>query len=333
MEYRPLGSSDINVSVFALGCSGIGGLNWLNGVSHGWPPIDENEVVEGVKAAIDAGVNHFDTADLYGNGESERRLGRAFRKLGLDIGDYVIASKTGYLKGSAEHPYHPFHIRHQCEQSLLNLGRDHLDLYYLHNAKFGDHDEWLEPAAETIQTLRKEGKIRLIGQSAYSHREFETTIPMVKPDVVQTRVNAMEPGMVRPGSSLPELMRENGITLTAFAPLAQGRLLGLFRPENPPQFGNGDVRGNNKGFTKEELEKLWRALGPVIDRFGDDPRTLGGLFFHAILDYDGVTAFLSGFQAARMVRENLDALAHFRPSKDDIVFVREQFAREYGPEA
>jgi len=325
MQYRPLGSSDIRVSVFTLGCSGIGGLNWLKGVSHGWPPIDEEEVVQGVKAAVDAGVNHFDTADLYGNGESERRLGRAFRKIGLRLDDYVIASKTGYLQGSAEHPYDPFHIRNQCEQSLRNLGRDYLDLYYLHNAQFGDDDRWLGPAAETLCDLQKAGKIRLRGQSAYSHADFEKTIPIVRPDVVQTKVNAMEPEMVEPGSGLPQLMEKNGITLTAFAPLAQGRLLGLFRPENPPQFGNGDVRSNNDGFSKEQLQQLWRSLNPIIERFGDDPKILAGLFFHAILNYDRVAAFLSGFQAAEMVQNNLAALEACQPTSEDLAFVREQF--------
>jgi len=325
MEYRPLGSTDISTSVFALGTSAIGGLNWIRGVSHGWAPVEDEEVLHGVKAALDAGVNHFDTADLYGNGTSERRLAEAFHRLGVDHHKLIIASKVGFLQGSAEHPYHPYHIRRQCEQSLLNLRRDYLDLYYLHNADFGPDDRWLQPAADTVQALRQEGKIRLIGQSAYSHESFVKSIPVLRPDVVQTGYNALSPGMLARDGALLRLLAQYGITATLFGPLAQGRLLGLFRPDQSPRFESGDVRGGSDGFSRENLEALWQQLGPVVDRFGDDPVILAGLFFQEILDHPRVSAFLSGFQSAQQVRDNLRALDAVQPDPEKIAFVRRKF--------
>jgi len=325
MEYRPLGSTEITISVFSLGTSAIGGLNWIRGVSHGWAPVEDHEVIEGVKAALDAGVNHFDTADLYGNGNSERRLAAAFQRLGVDHRELIISSKVGFLQGSAEHPYHPFHIRRQCEQSLLNLRRDYLDVYYLHNADFGPDDHWLHPAAETMQALRQEGKIRLIGQSAYSHESFVKSVPVLRPDVVQTGYNALSPDMLASDKALPRLLEEYGMTATLFGPLAQGRLLGIYRPDQPPRFESGDVRGGGDGFSKENLEALWQQLGPVVERFGDDPIALAGLFFREILDHPRVSAFLSGFQSAQQVRDNLRALASAAPDQRALAFLRQQF--------
>ena len=75
-------------------------------------------------------MNHFDNADVYGNGKAERMLARAFKKLGVKSTDYIIASKCGSFPGTAAHAYEPQHIRPQCEQSLINLDREYIDLYY-----------------------------------------------------------------------------------------------------------------------------------------------------------------------------------------------------------
>ncbi len=168
MKYRTLGTSEIKVSEISLGCWTMGGLNWVDGTPNGWANVNEDEVTTAIKRAVDAGVNHFDNADVYGNGRAERMLSRVLKKLGLKSEDFVIATKVGHFPGTAPHAFDPLHIRHQCEQSLQNLGRDYIDLYYLHHGDFGDHGEWLQGAAETLDALVTEGKIRLKGQSAYS---------------------------------------------------------------------------------------------------------------------------------------------------------------------
>jgi len=189
MKYRKLGKSNIEVSEISLGCWTMGGLNWVNGDPNGWANVDEREVAEAINYAIDHGVNHFDNADVYGNGKAERMLARI---LGSRTNNFIIATKIGWFPGTAANAYEPKHIRYQCEQSLINLKRDYIDIYYFHHGWFGDRNEYLDDAVEVMYKLKEEGKIRLIGQSAYSHEDFQKLIPKVKPDVVQTFANAVE---------------------------------------------------------------------------------------------------------------------------------------------
>ena len=125
MKYRRLGKSNIEVSEISLGCWTMGGLDWVNGEPNGWANVDEAEVERAINYAIDHGVNHFDNADVYGNGRAERMLARI---LGTRTNNFIIATKIGWFPGTAAHAFESAHIRHQCEQSLINLKRDYIDL-------------------------------------------------------------------------------------------------------------------------------------------------------------------------------------------------------------
>src|SRR3954465_10840183 len=159
MNRRPLGNSGITVSEISFGCWTMGGLNWVNGQPNGWASVDEEEITAGIKAALDAGVNHFDNADVYGNGRAEQMLRRVLQRLGVKSTDMIIATKIGWFPGTAEHAYQPAHIRHQCEQSLINLGREYIDIYYFHHGDFGPDKKYLPDAAVVMDKLVKEGKV------------------------------------------------------------------------------------------------------------------------------------------------------------------------------
>src|SRR5476651_1631400 len=225
MKYRSLGNSGVKVSEVSFGCWTMGGLNWVNGSPNGWANVDEEEIVRAIKAGLDAGVTHFDNADVYGNGRAERMLARAFKKLGVKSTNYIVATKIGHFPGTAEHAYEPAHIRHQCEQSLINLQRDYIDLYYFHHGSFGENDRHLHPAAATLDALVQEGKVRLKGQSAYSAADFEKTVPVVKPVVLQSWAHALDDQFIKAGSPVSNLLEKHNMTFVAFSPLAQARLL------------------------------------------------------------------------------------------------------------
>ena len=123
MQYRELGRSGVKISEISLGCWTMGGLNWVNGTPNGWANVDEDEVIAAIKSGIDAGVNHFDNADVYGNGRAERMLARAFDKLGLNSTDYVIATKVGHFPGTAAHAYEPALPAMQTWLVLLGTGQ------------------------------------------------------------------------------------------------------------------------------------------------------------------------------------------------------------------
>jgi len=308
MNYRKLGKADIQISEWSLGCSNIGGPNFLNGGDWGWPEVSDEDVLAAVKLAVAFGVNHFDTADLYGQGRSERRIAWALRELGLNSDDFVISSKVGFLSGTAEHPYDPWHIKRQCEQSLRNLGRDYLDIYYLHNADFGPDDRWLEPAAKAIQELQQEGKIRLKGQSAYTTPDFLKTIPVVQPEVLQSRSNLIDDYFTRPGQPVSNLMIEQGLSFIAFSPLEQGLLSGAFHPDNPPEFKPGETRRTNKRFERPFLRQLQSKLDAIKDRFDIETEDIPSVAIRYVLDKPQVAAVINGFQSPADIRSSARSL-------------------------
>jgi aryl-alcohol dehydrogenase-like predicted oxidoreductase len=319
MNQRRLGTTDVWVSEISLGCWTLGGLNWVDGSPNGWANVDEAEAVAAVHLALDQGVNHFDNADVYGNGRAERLLARA---LGSKSQSVVIASKVGHFKGTAEHAYDPLHIRHQCEQSLQNLRRDYLDIYYFHHGDFGPEDRALDAALETMQRLRQEGKFRLLGLSAYSEADFLRLVPKIEPDVLQSWAHALDDRFIRPDAPVARLMAERGLPFVAFSPLAQGILLDKYDPERPPSFEAGDTRKGNARFAPEFLRELQPKLERLKSRFGSRTEDLARVALQYVLHFAPVACVIPGFRNERQVRTNLAATG--RPlSAEDVKLVAE----------
>ena len=321
MKYRKLGTSELEVSEISLGCWTMGGLNWVDGRPNGWANVDEAEVAAAVKKAIDAGVNHFDNADVYGNGKAERMLARVLKKLGLKSEDFIIATKMGNFPGTAGHHYEPAHIRHQCEQSLINLQRDFIDIYYFHNGRFDEH---LEEAAATMDALVKEGKVRFKGQSAYAVADFERAVPVVKPLVLQGRAHALDLQFILPGSPVANLLEKYKISYVAFSPLCQGVLLDKFDPENPPEFEAGDHRVGDKRFATEFLRGVKPKLEKIKARFGSSTEDLASVALNYLLSFPNIGCVIPGFRNERQVNCNL-AAADRSLSAADIEFIRKTF--------
>jgi len=326
MNYRPLDpAKSVRVSEISLGCWTMGGLNWVDGKANGWADVDEAAITAAIKLAVDAGVNHFDNADVYGNGRAERMLARVLRKLGLRSTDFVIASKVGHHRGTSPHGFDPYNIRTQCEKSLRNLERDYLDIYYLHHGDFGEQGEWLAGAAETLDALVQEGKVRLKGQSAYSDEHFGRAVPVVRPAVLQSWANPLRPDFIRPGSFVAGLLEKYDMSFVAFSPLQQGLLLDKFDPEHPPQFAEGDNRRDNERFAAPSLRDLRRRLARIKARFGATTEDLSAVAQRYVLSHPRVACTIPGFRSERQVGCNLAATDR-RLSAADLQFITEVFA-------
>jgi myo-inositol catabolism protein IolS len=325
MKYRALGSTDVNVSEISFGCWTMGGLNWVNGSPNGWANVDEDEVTAAIKLAIDRGVNHFDNADVYGNGRAERMLARVLKRIGKTSTDVIIATKVGWFPGTAEHAYEPAHIRHQCEQSLINLGREYIDLYYFHHGDFGKDDRYLHGAAEVMDKLVKEGKVRIKGQSAYSAGDFERTVPVVRPQVLQSWAHALDDQFIRPGSRVQALLEKYGMTFVAFSPLAQARLLDKYDPNNPPQFDPGDHRQNSDAFKAPAIAALKPKLEKLKERFGSTTEDLAAVALNYCLAMPRVACVIPGFRNVRQAACNLAAEGRSL-SAEDIAFIQKTLA-------
>ena len=309
------------VSEISFGCWTMGGLNWVNGSPNGWADPDEEEIVAGIRVGLDAGVNHFDNADVYGNGRAERMSARAVHRLGVKSTDLILATKVGYFPGTAEHAYEPVHIRHQCEQSLINLRREYLDLYYFHHGDFGENDRYLAGAVEMMNRLVAEGKVRYVGLSAYSVADFVRLVPTVKPHVLQGAANALH------DESHSHRLAGTGTHGTArtrprrFSPLGRGRLLNKYDPARPPQFEPGDSRRDNEGFTadagppKPKLDKL-------ATRFGGSAEQLAAVALQYVLAHPRVACVIPGFRNPKQAAINV-AAEKFTLCEEDLAFLRE----------
>lgn len=300
----------------------MGGLNWVDGVPNGWANVEEKEISEAINYAIDNGVNHFDNADVYGNGRAERMLARI---LGKRSNNFIIATKVGWFPGTAEHPYEPGHIRHQCEQSLINLKREFIDIYYFHHGNFGEDDMYLNDAVEVMYRLREEGKIRLIGQSAYKHEEFVKLIPKVKPDVIQSFASALDDRFLADNSPTRRLLDEYKISFIAFGPIAQGLLLGKYHHRNPPRFEEGDHRAKKKIFNSENLARLEPKIEQLKIKFGPSNQELSRAALQYILFYKQTGAVIPGFRNLDQVKSNLSGMDN-PLTLEEFEFIKQLFA-------
>lgn len=331
MRYHTVGQTDIKVSEIGFGCWTMGGPNWslADGKPIGWADVNEDDVLAGIKAGLDAGVTHFDNADIYGNGRAERMLRDCLKKLGVSADKLVIATKTGHFKGTAEHAYEPHHVRRQCEQSLRNLGVDTIDIYYFHHGGFAPDGELgnLHDAAGEMCRLVEEGKVRAVGQSAYSDEDFARAIPVVRPDVLQSWANMMQDNFIRPGALVQKLMDEHGCSFVAFSPLGQGLLLDKFDPENPPSFEEGDIRGQRTDqFDQQALRALKPKLERLGERFGTSIEERSSAASRFVAGHKNVCSVIPGFRNERQALCNVRAGKDDPMTADDLAFIREVMA-------
>ena len=158
MEYITLQNTGLRVSRFCMGGCPMGG--------YGWGSVQESELLDAIHAALDAGVNFFDTADTYGLGQSERTLAKG---LGSRRRDVVIESKFGVRVGGGKTVYDnsPEYIQQALEESLRRLNTDYIDVYLIH---YRDGKTPIADVVGKLEELKVAGKLRYYGLSSCSHR-------------------------------------------------------------------------------------------------------------------------------------------------------------------
>jgi aryl-alcohol dehydrogenase-like predicted oxidoreductase len=222
MRTRRLGTSDLTVTVVGLGCNNFGRR------------VDEDGTRAVVDAALDAGVTFFDTADIYGNGESETLLGRILKGRRDRI---VLATKFGKSMGDgAERRGRRDYIRAAVEASLARLRVEQIDLYQHHEE---DPDTPLEETVGAIKELVDEGKVRAYGTSNYAPANLEKTAELARALGVpyvseQSEYSWLERDVE--AEVLPACERL-GLGFIPYFPLASGLLTGKVTREHPPAEG------------------------------------------------------------------------------------------------
>jgi aryl-alcohol dehydrogenase-like predicted oxidoreductase len=288
MQYRTLGKTGWPVSVVGMGCWGIGGQ---------WGPVEERDAIATVHQALDSGINLFDTADAYGLGESEWRLGRALR----DRRDgALIATKVGNWARRLGHPLSyatPHHVYLCCDASLHRLQTDVIDLYQCHIGSLQDASIFLE----AFETLRQQGKIRAYGIStndAEVVRRFDRDGNCA---AVQLNYSLLSRGAEQ---ELLPLCAERNIGVLVRGPLAQGVLAGKFTPET--RFTDSVRTGWNEGEARERfLRNLERA--EQLRFLARDGRTMAQAALQFVISHPAVTCAIPGAKSPEQAEQNARA--------------------------
>lgn len=250
MQTRELGTTGIQITPVIMG-------TWQAGRS-GWVGIEDAETVKALRAAFEAGITTVDTAEVYGQGHSERIVAEALSDV-RDRAVYMTKVFANHLKYDQ--------VIAACEGSLKNLRTDYIDLYQIHWPA-GAFNTEIVPIAETmaaLNELKQRGKIRAIGASNFSRAQMEEAAQHGRIDSLQPPYNLFWRHVE--ADVMPYCV-EHHISILAYSPLAQGLLTGKFGLDKtfPPE----DVRSKNKLFQGETYARAQQALEklrPIAERY------------------------------------------------------------------
>jgi len=196
------------------------------GLSEFYAPVSESEAVRAMRAAWEAGVRHFDTADMYGLGDNERLVGQFARSLGEQRAELLIATKVG-IRRSRENPRQmsvdssPSYVTSACEASLARLGLERIDLLYLHRKSA---DVPIEDTVGAMQRLRERGLIGGIGLSEVSAKTLERASSVCRIDALQNEYSLWTRDAER---DLLAICSRESIAFVAYSPLGRGFFAGI----------------------------------------------------------------------------------------------------------
>jgi aryl-alcohol dehydrogenase-like predicted oxidoreductase len=237
MEKRQL-PAELCTPPIGLGC-------W--GMSDAYGPADERQSIATIEAALAAGIRHFDTADVYGNGHNEILLARA---LGGRRQEVFLATKFGFVgdeHGQVRVDGRPERVKIACEASLRRLGTEVIDLFYLHRR---DERVPIEETVGAMADLVGEGKVRYLGLSEVSAETLRRASAVHPIAALQSEYSLFTR---TPESTVLPVCRELGTALVAFSPLGRGLLTG--KVKSRAQLTEGDYRREMPRFAEENLEK------------------------------------------------------------------------------
>ncbi|WP_210487207.1 aldo/keto reductase [Rufibacter aurantiacus] len=323
MEYRKLGTTDLEVSVLTFGAWAAGG--WM------WGGTERQEAVDAIRAAYEHGMTSIDTAPIYGQGLSEEIVGEAIKGIPRDKvqiltkygmrwdlakGDFAMNSEDNQGKNIDIYKYAGREsIIKECEDSLRRLGTDYIDLYQIH---WPDSTTPIQETMETVAQLIKEGKVRQAGVSNYNvaqMQEAEKYLTLASNQVPYSMVHRNIEADVVPHSL------EQQIGILAYSPLERGLLTGKIKPGH--HFNEGDHRASLPIYQPENLVKVNAFLDKIKPLADDKNATLGQLVLRWTIAQPGITIALVGARNAEQTIQNAKAM-DVQLSQEEITFITDE---------
>jgi aryl-alcohol dehydrogenase-like predicted oxidoreductase len=292
LNYRRMGRTGLKVSDISLG-------TWINFGGK----IDEDAASAVLDAALDAGINLFDTADVYERGKAEEALGRWMK--GKNRSELVVATKG--RSRMADDPNgqgaHRKHLTEACHASLKRLGTDYIDLYQIH---WPDPETPLDETMSALNDLVRQGKVLYVGCSNFS-AEMIAEANGIADRRNWERFTCLQPpyNMFRrdiEGSQMPRCAKE-GMGIIAYSPLAQGLLTDKYLGGSPPE---GSRAAGNEGLMKQ-LEQRLPKIKKLERLAADRGIKLSQLALAWILSHPEMTSCIVGASRPEQVAENAAA--------------------------
>ncbi len=311
MQYKTLGDTGLLVSTLCFGTMTFGGgQDSEMADARIWKMIGANGQSEAdalVKTSIDAGVNFFDTADVYSGGQSEKTLGQALKNLNIKRSDVVIATKVYGRVGEGRNDVGASrgHIMDAVEASLKRLQMDHIDLYQIHG---NDTVTPIEETLRALDTLVTQGKVRYVGCSnweawkiarALSISEFKN---LARFDTLQAYYSIAGRDLER---DLVPMLQATKTGLLVWSPLAGGLLSGKFsRTNQKPE----NSRRSEFDFPIVDKERTWKILdvmAPIAKAHNCSPARLSLAW---LLTKPVVTSVIIGAKRIEQLQDNIAAI-------------------------
>jgi aryl-alcohol dehydrogenase-like predicted oxidoreductase len=304
MQYKTLGNTGLLVSKLCFGTMTFsGGTGFWKAIGA----VNQAGADELMKASIDAGINFFDTADVYSEGESEKTLGQSLKNLGIARKDVIIASKVFGRVGPGRNDVGASrgHIMDAIDASLRRLQTDHIDLYQIHG---NDSVTPLEETLGALNTLIAQGKVRYIGVSNWQAWKIARALGisesrnLARYDTLQAYYSIAGRDLER---EIGPFLEAEKIGLLVWSPLAGGLLSGKFSRENQAPEGS---RRSAFDFPIVDKERTWRILetmAPIAKARGCSPARISLAW---LLTKPVVTSVIIGAKRMDQLQDNLAAM-------------------------
>ena len=291
MKYAELNGTDLRVSRIAFGCMSTVGSQTYSG-------LEEQQAIETIRSAMDAGITLFDTARAYADGESERLLGKAIRGRRDQV---VIASK----------PQGPTLARDEllaeCDQSLSDLGVDHIDLYQIHWPR---HTVAWDETADAMLRMRESGKVRHIGVCNFGTDDLTQWL-----DLAPCTTNQLAYNLLYRAAELEmvDLLEKHDLGILCYSPLAQGLLAGRYGTADEVPTGRARTRhfAGSRAEARHgeggQEEMTFAAIASIQQIAGELGIPMGTLALAWLLAKPRVTSVLVGASRPDQVARNVEA--------------------------
>lgn len=302
-NYIKLGHSEIKISKVGLGCMGM---------SEFYGKTNDSDSINVLHKAIDIGVNHFDTADIYGFGHNEQLLAKAFK--GTAREKIVISSKCGFIRKQDDPMFidvdnSPEHIKKSCDNSLKRLKTDYLDVFYIHRFKKGAN---VESSISALADLVKDGKIRSIGLSEVSAETIKRAHKIHPISAIQSEYSLWTR---EPEKEVLPLCKKLGITFVAFCPLGYGYLSGKIQTLD--KLDEGDSRRYTPRLIEDNIKNNMFLIEVLNNIAKQKKCTSSQVALAWLLEQSENLAAIPGTKNIKYLEENTRSL-NIRLYKDEL---------------